>query len=165
MTKKRRKKINTISGIVMILVILLMVFGSKAKAYYEHIDGLELVSSSIEVMPEPPYSQSVIIEKIVDQYAKSPSQRSWLLSMIHCLLNKESVHYANKKMGDGGLAGGPLQYHQATYVGYRKLMIKQGLVEVIGSRFDFTNAVETTVWALMNGRKSAWGPVLNGLCK
>lgn len=96
----------------------------------------------------------------VDEYFNNASQRSEMRMIMHCLLHRESRHDSDKTHGDGGRAGGPLQFHSPTWEGYRRKMIDEGLVIEIGSRYDLEQAIHTTVWAIKNHRSLAWGPIL-----
>jgi hypothetical protein len=100
-----------------------------------------------------------------DKYSKSQEKYFHTKQLLHCLMYRESRYDTNKGHGDNGKAGGPLQYHQGTWDGYRKLMIKQGHITEIGSRYDVEQAINTTAWAINDGRAKAWGPVLRGECK
>ncbi len=106
------------------------------------------------------------IDEMVDFYAtrytKNASQKSWMKTTLHFLLYKESKHGEDKQQGDGGLAGGPLQFHEATYQEYRQIMMKRGLTDHIGSRYDLEDAIETATWAISDGRQNAWGPIARG---
>jgi hypothetical protein len=98
------------------------------------------------------------VGKYVDQYFKD-HRKSEVRMIMHCLLHRESGHGASKGHGDGGKAGGPLQFHQPTWDGYRKIMLDRGLITEIGSRYDAEQAIHTTVWAIADGRARAWGPI------
>lgn len=114
-----------------------------------------------EVTPEyTPSEADVLVGKYADKYGRTTGEKSRLRGVLHCLLNIESVHGNNNGHGDNGMAGGPLQFWEETYIGYRKLMIKEGLVTEIGSRYNLEDAIETTAWALVTGRGKAWGPIL-----
>lgn len=108
------------------------------------------------------------IDELVDRYSrkftKNPGGYSLMKSTLHCLLYFETKHTAANGRGDGGLASGPLQFHQQTYVNFRKIMIKRGLTDHIGDRDNLEDAVETTAWALSDGRGMNWGPILRGEC-
>lgn len=122
-----------------------------------------------EHTPEPveeytPTEADVLVAKYSDIYGTTADQRSRLRVVLHCLLSKESVHGANQGQGDNGMAGGPLQFWEETYISYRKIMIKAGLVNQIGSRYNLEDAVETATWAITTGRGNAWGPILRGEC-
>lgn len=117
---------------------------------------------------EAPKEAPLTIDQMVEKHSTKYSDRlgkSHTKALLHCLLNKESHYGEDKGMGDGGLAGGILQFHESTYIGYRKIMIKSGLVKSIGDRFDYENAIETTAWAINDGRGNAWGPILRGECE
>lgn len=114
------------------------------------------------------YTNTVVIDKnqnvdtwiaeAVDEFL--PKRSSEGRKIMHCLANQESKHGEDKGHGDGGLAGGPFQFHEATWVGMRKQMIKEGHATEIGSRYDFKEAARTTAWAIANGRALEWGPIL-----
>lgn len=79
--------------------------------------------------------------------------------IMHCLANQESKHGEDKGHGDGGLAGGPFQFHESTWQNMRTTMRKAGLIHEIGSRYDFKEAARTTAWAIAHGRAYEWGPI------
>jgi len=120
-------------------------------------------------VPVPYYFEEQNIDQYVgdavDEFYKSPGDRSHMRSVMHCLLYKETKHNYSKGHGDGGKAGGPLQFHQGTWDGYRKIMIKEGYATEVGSRYDLKEAIRTTVWAFQDGRGKAWGPYLREECK
>lgn len=127
-----------------------------------------VVVEAFQQLPEESVNktQAITVENLdlwvgnyTDRYFESRAQRSEVRALLHCLLNRESKHGADSGHGDGGKAGGPLQYHQPTWESYRKLMIKEGLVTEIGSRYDMEQAIHTTVWAISTNRAKAWGPV------
>lgn len=103
------------------------------------------------VTPTP--TNSDYIELAVDEFL--PKRRSESLMIMHCLAHRESGHGASTAHGDNGLAGGPFQFHQATWVRMRKQMGEPEL-----SRYDFKEAARTTAWAIANGRALEWGPIL-----
>lgn len=103
------------------------------------------------------------VAEFVDEYFESNTQRSEARMIMHCLLHRESGHRElgeNDAHGDGGRAGGILQFHENTWIVFRKLMLNAGLVNEIGSRYDAKEAIRTTVWAIKNNRSLAWGPIL-----
>jgi hypothetical protein len=112
-----------------------------------------------------PDDYSFLVETYAQKYAKTKQQKLYLTYQLHCLLRKESFYYENKGHGDGGLAGGVLQYHQATWNAFRNEMIRKGLVKEVGSRYDVEQAIETTAYALANGKENHWGPVARGECR
>jgi hypothetical protein len=188
LTIKRKSRINTITGILFLLALLLAMGGGELKEYVRnheqpmvkpmvdsvggsisqlavvHVDNGKDVSRGL-VPDNDTLTVSQIVEKEVKKFAKTPTQESYLLYLTHCLLWKESKHGSDQGKGDGGLASGILQFHQATFVSYRNLMIKQGFTDHVGSRDNFEDAVETNLWAVTTGRASAWGPVVVGYCK
>jgi hypothetical protein len=101
---------------------------------------------------------SILIEKAVDEFLSEHKSES--LMIMHCLAHREARHGESKAMGDNGLAGGPFQFHEATWIRMRKQMIDSGLSHEVGSRFDFKESARTTAWAIKNGRALEWGPIL-----
>lgn len=121
-----------------------------------------LVTTVAQITPTPTPN----VDKLVDTYSKKYGvdtyKQNRTKAMIHFLLLKEQNYGGSDACGDGGKACGPLQFHEPTYIGYRKIMIRRGLVSEIGSRLDMKDAIETTAWAINNGRETAWGPILRG---
>lgn len=121
------------------------------------------------MVPVPFYYKEENIDQLVgdavDEFYTTPGDRSHMRQLMHCLLYKETRHDHAKGHGDNGKAGGPLQFHQPTWEGYRDLMIDQGYAEEVGSRYDLKESIRTTVWAIKDGRGKAWGPILRGECK
>lgn len=101
------------------------------------------------------------IGEAVDEFL--PKYRSEARMIMHCLAHREAGHGASNGHGDGGKAGGPFQFWEDTWTGYRKLMIKEGKATEIGSRYDFKEAARTTAWAMSTGRAKAWGPILRDM--
>lgn len=177
MKKKQLTRINLCMGIIMLMLVLTSTMGGKAVKMYGGItdccvntfDSGVLATNGDEdirlAVVEPEITISNQVEKTVDRFAKNESQKSYLLYLSHCLLFRESKHWENQNFGDGGLAGGPLQFHEATYQAYRKEMIKKGLVDHVGSRLNLEDSIETMIWAVMDGRGTAWGPIKRGECK
>lgn len=79
---------------------------------------------------------------------------------MHCLASKESKHAFDKGHGDGGLAGGPFQFHEATWERMRRQMIKDGYATEIGTRYDLGEAASTVAYAFKKGWAREWGPIL-----
>jgi hypothetical protein len=96
------------------------------------------------------------------KYGKTSYERNRIKAMLHYLLLREQNYGGSEACGDGGKACGPLQFHEPTYISYRKIMIKRGLVNDMGSRLDMEDAIETTAWAIADGRERAWGPIARG---
>lgn len=89
-----------------------------------------------------------------------PTHKSESLMIMHCLAHRENGHAANNHCGDSGLACGPFQYHQETWVRMRKQMIKEGKATEIGDRYDKKESARTTAWAINHGNALEWGPIL-----
>lgn len=184
---RRDKDLNWRWGIVLIILFIIAViyglikkdestgFSVKAAVVQtkEKIETQKTVEVSVvkEVVVE---KEKVILvgselDRIVDKNAKrfsygSADRYSELKATLHCLLYFESKHTAANGHGDNGKAGGPFQFWEGTYEGFRKIMIKKGLTDHIGSRYDLEDATETTAWALVDGRGLNWGPILRGEC-
>ena len=101
---------------------------------------------------------SSLIEDAVNEFL--PNRKSESLMIMHCLAHRESGHGASNAHGDGGLAGGPFQFHEATWQRMRNQMIKQGVASELSTRYDLKEAIRTTAWAIKEGRALEWGPIL-----
>lgn len=115
----------------------------------------------VETTPAPtiaPDDMSVYISQAVQEFL--PTHKSEGLMIMHCLAHRENGHAANRNCGDQGAACGPFQFHQGTFEGYRKLMIKEGLATEVSDRYNKLESARTTAWAIANGRALAWGPIL-----
>lgn len=115
--------------------------------------------------PTPTPKVDDLVDTYSKKYGKTPYQANRTKALLHFLLLREQNYGGSNNCGDGGKACGALQYHQATYVSYRNIMMKKGLVEDMGSRLDMEDAIETTAWAINDGRENAWGPVARGEIK
>ena len=130
-----------------------------------------LVSSGIK--PKVVYARlevkeekiDALISKYAKKYANADYPEGYLKQLLHCLCYRESKYGKDKGFGDQGKAGGLLQFHEPTYKSYREIMIKRGLVYSSGSRMNYEQAIETTVWAISDGRGKAWGPFLRQECE
>ena len=90
-----------------------------------------------------------------------PTHSSEARMIMHCLAHRENGHGSNPDAhGDGGLAGGPFQFHEDTWVRMRKEMMKDGHAQDIGSRYDFKESARTTAYAIQKGWAREWGPIL-----
>jgi len=105
------------------------------------------------------------VEQASEKFTDNAVAKSILKAKLHFLLSKESKHGLSKNCGDGGKSCGPLQFWESTWIGYRKLMIKEGVAEEIGDRFNMKQAIFTTAWAIADGRELAWGPIKRGEIK
>lgn len=122
-------------------------------------------SRGIVVSPTPTPKVDDLVDIYSKKYGKTPYQANRTKALIHFLLLREQNYGGSNARGDGGLAAGPLQFHEGTYISYRNMMIQQGLVSDMGSRLDMEDAIETTAWAINDGREKAWGPVARGEIK
>src|SRR3990167_8683072 len=138
------------------LLLAMLIWAPKIKALRETPLHEPLVG---ELLPAPETIDSWVSE-YSEKYGKTNSQRNHIKVLLHCLLFRESGYGSNKSHGDGGLAGGPLQFHQPTWNQFRKLM---GVER--GSRYDMESSIQTTAWALANNRGDNWGPILRQECK
>src|ERR1035437_7131244 len=132
------------------------VFAPKAEA---RLDGIKVVQPLTSV-------QDAYIFTYATKYANPAIGKSvsFLRYQLACLAFKENGFHSNDKCGDGGLACGEYQYHPATYTGFRKIMMSEGLTDHIGSRLNDEDATETTAWAITHGHESDWGPLNLGMC-
>ncbi len=156
--------------IMAIFMLLVVIAGREWQRVHPIISPCPEEGCSTKVYAaEPTPTPTLTIDQLVDKYAttytQNESQKSWMKAIVHFLLYKESKHGADKQQGDGGLAGGPLQFHETTYVGFRRIMIDRGLTTYIGSRFDLNDAIETAIWAIADGRENNWGPIVRGEIK
>jgi len=135
------------------------------EAAVKKVEAKEVEVSPTPIIKTPEIEDvDILTGQAIDEFYKGPGDRSYMRQLMHCLLFKETKHDYSKDHGDGGLAGGPLQFHQPTWEGYRKIMIEEGYAKEIGSRYDLKEAIRTTVWAIRDGRGNAWGPILRGEC-
>ncbi len=174
-TKRSRWAVVALACLI-VVPILGGLYSSVRDAYATELlspmtqDGFIEILRRTQVASEQVKTDSVLgnidvwVGEAVDEFYVSPGDRSSMRQTIHCLLNKEGVHNSNKNLGDGGKAGGVLQFHQSTWEGMRKQMISKGLTKEVGSRFDIKEAIRTTVWAIRNGRGNEWGPILRRKC-
>lgn len=126
-----------------------------------------IVSEAKAAGPDDIQLTDSMVAKYVDKYCTKHYCRSRMRGIMHCLLTKESEHTfmdANDHHGDNGMAGGILQYWPDTWTGFRKIMMNKGIVTEIGSRYNPEQAIETTVWAILDGREGNWGPVKRQEC-
>ena len=147
-----------------ILLILTIILGLMLRSYGRKIDmvrayeEIEINYSEPIVMDTRDTNISSLIDDAVNEFL--PTHKSESLMIMHCLAHRESGHGASNAMGDGGLAGGPFQFHEETWNRMRKQMIKQGYATEIDSRYDLKESVRTTAWAIKEGRALEWRPIL-----
>ena len=165
MTTKKRAKYYTWVGIGFIVAILLMAYRGTILASY--VPDLISPAGNMFVASDP--SISIELDKWIpyfaDKYGTTQERKSWLRYQLSCLAHKESKHDFDKGQGDSGLAGGPFQFHESTYLSFRMIMSREGLVDYVGSRFNVKDSTETTAWALMNNKGGNWGPKMRGDCR
>lgn len=114
---------------------------------------LAIIEPTIMPTATPTPDESELIDQAVNEFL--PNHKSESLMIMHCLAHRESGHGASNAHGDNGLAGGPFQFHEATWERMRKQM-----GEPFSTRYDFKEAARTTAWAIANGRALEWGPIL-----
>lgn len=162
--KLRRLKYSTV--ILSVLVVIYLAQKLVLNAYIFHPvqilanTDVEVVTLEKEVIKEQPRENiDTWIGDSVDEFL--PKYKSEARMIMHCLAHRENGHGGNPDgHGDGGLAGGPFQFHQATWDRMRKQMIKEGKATEMGSRYDFKESARTTAWAISKGRGLEWGPIL-----
>lgn len=115
--------------------------------------------------PTPTPKIDDLVDTYSKKYGKTRYQANAIKVKLHFLLLKEQNYGGSNNCGDSGKACGPLQFHEPTYKAYRKIMIKNGFVTELGSRLDMEDAIETTAWAISDGRETAWGPIARGEIK
>lgn len=128
-------------------------------------DNEMIIIETIIVKKVYPETLDGWVDEASEKFAKGPARQSIMKAKLHFLLSKESKHGNSEACGDSGLACGPMQFHQGTWLGYRKLMIKEGVADEIGDRLDMKQAIFTTAWAIADGRELAWGPLARGEIK
>lgn len=129
---------------------------------YEEL--IEVVEEAETMEVYTPNEYDILVSKYADKYGRTYGEQSRLRATLHCLLNKESTHGSRNDHGDNGMAGGPMQFWEETYIRMRGQMIKDGIVKEMGTRYDLEKAIETTAWAVTNGKGKEWGPVLRSEC-
>lgn len=164
--QKKWRRLKRSSSILCILLIVYVAQKLLLNIYVFHPvqslanNDIEIVTVEKPVEVETPRENiDTYIGDAVDEFL--PKHKSEARMIMHCLAHRENGHGANPNAhGDNGLAGGPFQFHQATWDRMRGQMMKKGLATEIGSRYDFKEAARTTAWAISNGNGLEWGPVL-----
>lgn len=105
------------------------------------------------------------VVKYATKYTNNVYERSVMIAKLHFLLSKEAKHGNVKTCGDNSKACGPLQFWAQTWTRMRTQMLKAGLITEIGDRNNMEQAIETTAWAIANGREKEWGPLLRNEIK
>lgn len=132
----------------------------------EEIEAMPISTPSAQVNAHSQvveYTQLVL--KYLPKYYPNVYDQSRMMPVFSCLLRNESGHFLNKGFGDGGRAGGILQFHEPTFKAYRKIMIAKGFVSHVGDRMNPEDAIETMIWAFSDGRGNAWGPYARKECR
>ena len=180
--KERKLKIKKLRAsakdFLYVVVFLAVVTGffSSAYSFASAVKPVEALTSFSTKVIEVPVEKEVIKEievpitdkgkpidvyvgESVDKFFKD-GRSSEMRVVLHCLLSRETRHDVNKGRGDGGLAGGPLQYHDSTWLRMRNNMIKDGYASEVGKREDLKLAIDTTAYAIFKGWGKEWGPLL-----
>lgn len=113
-------------------------------------------------MEKPNYDLDELVDKFSNKYGKTTYLKNRTKAMIHYLLLRETNYGNSTGMGDGGLAGGPLQFHESTYVANSKRMMLLGLRDHVGTRFDLQDSIEVCAWMINQGQENQWGPIYRG---
>jgi len=152
-------------GIAYLLFLFgFLIAGSSLTVEYEFISPV--ASTPVEAIDNFKVEYKVVescqeVDCWVDEYsklyAKSETEAKQIKVKLHFLLYRESKYGADLNCGDGGKSCGPMQFHQATWERMRKQM-----GEPLGDRYDMRQAIQTTAWAIANGRELEWGPILRG---
>ncbi len=150
-----------------IIVTLILLGGAYEKLPYPPI--VSPLASPVYATAKPTESPkevnySDLIEKYAHKYSPTKIKALHLMSIMHCLIWKESWYNENKKCGDNDMACGPWQIWEETWIRFRKEMIKEGLITEIGDRRNPEQATETTAWALTHGKENEWGPIKTKKC-
>jgi hypothetical protein len=146
--------------VVIIGIILgIMIYPSTPHLY---VASRVIVEPKFTPTPTPTPKVDDLVDKYAKKYGMTTYKQNRTKVLLHFLLLREQNYGGSTNCGDGGKACGPLQFHEPTYIAYRKIMINRGLVTELGSRLDMENAIETAAWAINDGREGAWGPVARG---
>jgi len=143
----RTKKVMIQWSIVLIILIAVVYMAQPVKTPVSPSPFYPINSVSASEPEEYKVDDmSVYISEAVQEFL--PKHKSESLMIMHCLAHRENGHAANRNCGDSGKACGPYQFHQPTWEGYRKLMIKEGKATEIGNRYDKKESARTTAWAI-----------------
>jgi len=142
-------------GITIVACLWLRVLGQGINLNKQRVEAKEY--NKPVVIDTRDTNISSLIDDAVNEFL--PNHKSESLMIMHCLAHRESGHGASNAHGDGGLAGGPFQFHEETWNRMRKQMIKQGKATEISDRFNLKEAIRTTAWAINNGNAREWGAI------
>lgn len=154
-----------------LVLIILMLLATLAGREYQHAHPIlspcpeSGCISKVQAAEPKQMTTDEMVDFYANKYGKYPWEKLTIKVKLHYLLLRESAYGNSKNCGDGGLACGPLQFHESTYQSFRKIMMTKNLVKYIGSRFDLEDAIETTAWAISDGRENNWGPIARGEIK
>ena len=152
--------------ILLPITIIGIILGIRLSDTSPRLYAYKVVQGNTEaVAPTPTPKVDDLVDTYAKKYGNTTYRQNRTKAMLHFLLLREQNYGGSTNCGDGGKACGPLQFHEPTYIAYRKIMINRGLVTELGSRLDMENAIETAAWAINDGRESAWGPVARGEIK
>lgn len=162
-------------GFCLLFIAGVVYSGASAKAEAQWFDNViapcpeKCAGSSAELHPPVPTPTPMTLDAMIDKYAMKYGSTKWIQlrtkALLHAMLLHETAYGNTTKCGDQGLSCGPLQFREPTYNGFRKEMIKKGLVEEMGSRFDLENSIDTAAYMVATGHEDNWGPVLRGEVK
>lgn len=155
---RRSERLQGLVGLSgsIVLCLWLMVLGQGTNLNNQRVEAKDYIKPL--VIDTRDMNISSLIDDAVAEFL--PSHKSESLMIMHCLAHRESGHGASNAEGDGGLAAGPFQFHETTWIRMRSQMIKLGLATEISSRYDLKEAVRTTAWAISNKNGLEWGPIL-----
>jgi hypothetical protein len=150
----------------LLLLILSISIGLSVNQYMPRLYQYKAPQvTTVALAPTPTPDVDKLVDTYSKKYGKTRYEQNRIKVALHFLLLKEQNYGGSNNCGDSGKACGPLQFHEPTYIAYRNIMIKKGFVMEIGSRLDMENAIETTAWAISDGREIAWGPIARGEIK
>jgi len=145
------------------ILLALIVAGSRVEVKYEFIsplvDGTFNTSVTKVEAKEVCGEIDCWIDKYANKFGKTTDEKQQIKVKLHFLAYRESRYGLSEGCGDSGKACGFTQFHEPTWQGYRKIMLKDNLITEIGSRLNVEQAIETTAWAISDGRETAWGPI------
>lgn len=152
--------------LVIIILVILLVWGMLLKntPLVRATNGVVIQERVYQPQEELNFDiSSAYVDESLNEFIPK-KYHSEARMIMHCLLHRESRHGDSGKPtdphGDGGRAGGPLQFHEGTWIRMRGQMKAQGIEVDDSTRYDLKESIRTTVWAIQNGRAKEWGPAL-----
>ncbi len=171
-TIKRKRNLNTLTGILFLLLIAIAMLGGEYSEYkrthtqpmvkpfvnsgseYDntlavvYVDNGETISkrqlSGSDTVTKPETTEAELIKFYSEEYQVNQA-------LVTCIIKKEST-FNPKAVGDSGKAIGYAQFWHETWIRMRKQM---GL-ETTDLRTDKAEAIKTLCWGLANGRGKEW---------